>query len=374
VSNLFNINDSKKFFSFNFIGDETYIEDIRAKISNAFLFIVSFLLIPAVAGLIYRGIDIGWKTVQVSTLAIMVFWWLVALFRNKVSHQVRSYVTVTCLYCISTTGLINLGLLSMGIPGYIACCILTAIFLGVDKSLVAAAICFGSIVAIGYGISSEIIPITINADIFNMSKGAWTATSIIFFVVMGSLILCLAGFTGALMSLIGKVQEQSAEIVESHDRLEELVNERTGELTREIEVRKAREKEIEQSEERFKSFTEIAADRYWETDENHNISFAPVLTKQTNKLGIEVIGKKAWETELVLSDEDKKSLIEKFESKEDFKGLQICWRLPTGENLYRRLSGVPFRDSNGKFAGFRLIGIVESADSMRSDIPEGQIS
>ncbi len=76
------------------------------------------------------------------------------------------------------------------------------------------------------------------------------------------MILCMAGLLGALMSLIGKVQEQGAELIGRQDQLEDLVTERTVELSREIATRKEHGVALEKSEEWFRNFTEMAADRY----------------------------------------------------------------------------------------------------------------
>jgi len=185
---------------------------------------------------------------------------------------------------MSTTGMLNLGLLSMAIPGYITCCILAAILLGVDKSLYAIALSLLSLVVIGYGITSGFLSISVDAEVFNESASAWTTASIIFLVSIGSLVLCLAGLMGALMTLLSKVREQGAELMERHDQLEELVQARTQDLTQEIEVRKAREVALETSEKRFKVFAEIVADWYWETDENFTIIFAPPTFTVTKSL------------------------------------------------------------------------------------------
>lgn len=250
----------------------------------------------------------------------------------------------------------------MGIPGYMAVCILAAIFLGVDKAIYAICICMLSIIAIGYGVSSGDLLISVDAAVFNTSKGAWTATSIVFFVTIGSLILCLAGLMGALMTLVGRVQEQGAELMVCHDHLEELVADRTLELTKEIEVREEREIALKISEERFKGFADVAADRYWESDANHNIIYAPSVSKIVRELNVTILGKLAWETDLALSEEDKVALKNALESKKEFRDLKICWILPNGEKFYRRLSGAPLRDHSGKFSGFRVIGIDETAE------------
>jgi hypothetical protein len=47
------------------------VDVIRAKISSAYLLMVSFLLISALGGLIYRSIDVGWQAIQLPTLATM---------------------------------------------------------------------------------------------------------------------------------------------------------------------------------------------------------------------------------------------------------------------------------------------------------------
>ena len=249
MSNLFDVIDSKKFFSYEFIGDESYISVIREKISNAFLVIYSIALLPVIAAVLFRALDTGWQASQLPSLAIIVVLWIVSLYRNKLGHKIRSYTIIFCLYLGSTSGLVELGLLGLGIPGYIAISLLAAFFLGLRTSIVTAGICLISLALIGYGHSTGLLAVVVDPLKFVSSTGAWTASTVMFLGIVVSLVICLAGLTGALMTLIGRVQEQGSELVASHDRLEELVAERTLDLTMEINARKL-------SEERFKDFFE----------------------------------------------------------------------------------------------------------------------
>jgi PAS domain-containing protein len=71
------------------------------------------------------------------------------------------------------------------------------------------------------------------------------------------------------------------------------VADRTLELTKEIEVREEREIALKISEERFKGFADVAADRYWESDANHNIIYAPSVSKIVRELNVTILGKLA---------------------------------------------------------------------------------
>ncbi|MBT3992047.1 MAG: PAS domain-containing protein [Rhodospirillaceae bacterium] len=354
--------DIKNLFSFENVDDESYIAGIRAKISSAFLLIGSYLLVPTIFGFVYRGLDIGWQSIHFSTFAALVLMWVVSLLRNKLSHQFRSYAVVTCFYIVSTTGMLNNGLLGVSVAGYISCCIVAAIILGVDKALYTVAICGLSLLVIGFGFWTTGYLTSVDATAFNASKGAWTSVTIVFFVISGSLILCLAGLMGALTTLLSKVREQGAQLMERHDQLEELVAARTQDLTKEIEIREERESALKESEERFKSFAEIAADRYWESDENHRVTFAPTASGLAAKSGLEIIGKKAWESGLEISPEHSLAIRRALENKKEFHDLEICRISPDGEKFYRRLAGVPLHDNSGKFKGFRVVGMDETAE------------
>lgn len=362
MKEYFNSRDGTSFFSFENLGDESYIDRIRSKISDVYLLIASFVLVPVLAGLIHRAMDVGWQSVQTITLILLVAWWLIALFRKYFSHEIRSYVSIVCFFSGSTSGLINIGLLSSGMLGYLNCCLLTAIFFGVRKSLIMIAICFVSVSVIAYGHTTGFLSVAIDASRFNVSSGSWSFSTILLIVTSGSLIFCWAAITGALVTLIDKVREQGAQLKQRHDHLEVLVAARTQELTKEIDVREARERSLKASEERFKSFTGIATNRYWESDENHIIIFAPNLSPEVVKFNLQIKGKKPWELDVDLSEEDKVALKAAMESKKEFRDLPVCWLMPNGKKYYRKLSGDPMRDSCGKFQGYRVIGIDETAE------------
>ena len=65
MNNILPIKELKDLFSLERVDDLSYVDGIRAKLSNAFLMFLSFLLVPALASLIYRGIDVGWQSVQI---------------------------------------------------------------------------------------------------------------------------------------------------------------------------------------------------------------------------------------------------------------------------------------------------------------------
>ncbi|MBT3991012.1 MAG: PAS domain-containing protein [Rhodospirillaceae bacterium] len=129
--------------------------------------------------------------------------------------------------------------------------------------------------------------------------------------------------------------------------LERMVEVRTAELQEQIKARKI-------SEQKFRDFALSVADRFWETDENHNmISCTPPV----GRLGLpmdDYLGKPLWEipfgdTESVRWAEFKELL----ESKKSFRDFQLKRVFPGEPDLYVRFSGMALKDEDGNFTGFR---------------------
>ena len=70
-----------------------------------------------------------------------------------------------------------------------------------------------------------------------------------------------------------------------------------------ISERKALEKALKESEQQFRDYLKAAADRYWETDENHMLVFASNMSPEANRFDTNtMIGKNRWEIDEVSPD------------------------------------------------------------------------
>ncbi len=131
---------------------------------------------------------------------------------------------------------------------------------------------------------------------------------------------------------------------------------------------------VTESEQRLRHFLQAAAERFWETDENHRYVFVSESPEADNRFDIaDMIGKTRWE--LDPDDEDAphwqeyRKLVESHEPFRDFEYTRIR---PTGDVFRIRTSAVPILDEFGKFKGYRGVNREVSRDVIDKEVAEQQ--
>ena len=141
-----------------------------------------------------------------------------------------------------------------------------------------------------------------------------------------------------------EMEELNAKLELERDRLESRVRERTAELAA--------------SEARFRSFTSLGSDWYWEQDAQFRFTSIAGNTEvyPGHTIGSH-IGRTRWEIDDYDApaggwDEHRRLL----ESHQPFHEVVFRLKVPNGGRAYASVSGLPMFDDEGRFTGYRGIG------------------
>jgi PAS domain S-box-containing protein len=117
------------------------------------------------------------------------------------------------------------------------------------------------------------------------------------------------------------------------------------------------EKELRDSEERFRTLIQFSFDLYWETDAQHRFIRQDISERVTNgPLPGAELGKTRWELPYLGIDEDGwRKHREMLDAHLPFRDLEYARPTPDGGKRWATVSGLPLFDNHGQFIGYRGI-------------------
>ena len=125
-----------------------------------------------------------------------------------------------------------------------------------------------------------------------------------------------------------------------------------------ITERRRAEAAVRESEERFRSLTQLSSDWYWEQDAQFGLRF--MSRRMGERTGLDAaayLGRKRWDQPaLNLTDADWASHRAQLERHEPFRDFEMERPTPSGSTRWIVVSGEPIFDAAGSFTGYRGVG------------------
>jgi diguanylate cyclase (GGDEF)-like protein/PAS domain S-box-containing protein len=156
---------------------------------------------------------------------------------------------------------------------------------------------------------------------------------------------------------IGVFSFHSRKVREPEERLLQAISVIGSQIGQFVQ-RKQAEEVVRESEERFRSLTELSSDWFWEQDEHFR------FTRMTNATGGSIghgpmsgIGQTRWETPaLNMTEADWAAHRAVLEAHQPFRDLELHRLTADGKSRYTSVSGEPMFDRSGAFRGYRGVG------------------
>src|SRR6266705_1728958 len=130
-------------------------------------------------------------------------------------------------------------------------------------------------------------------------------------------------------------------------------------ISRDISERLASESALRESEERFRSLTQLSTDMYWEQDDQFRFtSMSGTGSERLNTLTLQpIIGKKRWEQNYINMTADQwAEHIALLEAHKPFRDVELCRLDESDKKIWISIGGEPVFDSSGAFKGYRGVG------------------
>ena len=326
------------------------IDAIRGRIADGALIAVSFIAVPALTMSLLRIQDIGWQPAMAVQIVAAVIVWFVTIFRQKLTSTVRSGVVTGLMFAIGVAAFFTQATGGAGQGFLILSIVLAAVLLGTRSSLTILALGGFAIATTGFLFTSQSIGLRIDLNAYNVLSRAWLTAFFGFLFLGGTAIATIVGLNKILIQSVSKLAQQG-------QRLEVEVANQTRSLEERIAQHEQTEILLRMSEERFRDFATAAADRYWETDENHRFLYVSETAAETNRFeASSMTGKTRWEIDEISPDaphwQEYRALMDSHEPFTDFEYTRLR---ADGTEFYIRTSAIPMTDARGNFSGYRGI-------------------
>jgi diguanylate cyclase (GGDEF)-like protein/PAS domain S-box-containing protein len=156
---------------------------------------------------------------------------------------------------------------------------------------------------------------------------------------------------------IGTLAFNSREVREPEERLMQAIGVIGGQIGQFVQ-RKQAEDVLRESEERFRSLTQLSSDVYWEQDNQYRFtSFTPSGTEWSNAARAKFIGKTRWEQNYInMAPADWAAHIATLDARAPFRDLDLCRLDESGKKIWVTSSGEPIFNQAGVFTGYRGVG------------------
>ncbi len=157
--------------------------------------------------------------------------------------------------------------------------------------------------------------------------------------------------------VIGVLNFASRKPREPEKRLLEAIHVIGGQIGQFVQ-RKHAEEGLRESEERFRSLTQLSSDMYWEQDDQFRFtSFSGMGSQRVNVYTLKYVGKKRWEQNYVNMTADALAEhIAVLEAHKPFRDMELCRVDENGCKIWISISGEPVFGASGKFRGYRGVG------------------
>ncbi|WP_300460118.1 ATP-binding protein [Desulfobacula sp.] len=196
-----------------------------------FLFesVIALFCILGLLAVIMGGVEAflqgKWKIVFIYIIAYLP---LLTCFvcQRKIAYHYRVIIVLLDVYILSVVVLAGIGLSGAGIPLLITFSVLTTTFLGIRMGIASVLMSVASILMIGSGMSTGILPVDMALMANSTRIESWAMAAFLYLLIGGIMVACPGILQNGLQRTIDIIQEKTVSLQESNNRLKKALKDR----------------------------------------------------------------------------------------------------------------------------------------------------
>ncbi len=202
------------------------IEATRGRYVNGCLVAAAVLGFPALISSLLRAFQTGWHGTTYLHAGLYALVLLMVFTTRHWSVRWRATFTLGLLFAFALGSLLRWGLPGSGLIGLITFCVLVSIFLGARAGIYATILSLAVLVTLGTAVYLGIISYDFDIHWYATSLGAWYYKVPSMGLMVGLMIVAIAGVHRHLIEAVRALSVRTAEQAESNERLAAEIAER----------------------------------------------------------------------------------------------------------------------------------------------------
>ncbi len=232
--------------------------EIKKSMLDSLMLIMLVVGLPALIAAIINSRETG--SFPYVSLAGIIVLLAFAIFRKKIPFLLKAWIMITFGYLIGTRGLLSEGLLSDGLFYYIFISILSSMLIDIRSGVITMIVTLLTTSVITYVISRDWLIFKLDIVSYFYSPSTWIA-----------FLMTIALFTSVAVFIYGRLEKYLVQYISELTQKTDTLNKSNIRLEKEIEERQIAEKQLNQSENRFRNVFNSIGDGIVLLRQDHSI-------------------------------------------------------------------------------------------------------
>lgn len=232
--------------------------EIKKSMVDSLMLITLVVGLPALIAVIINSRETG--SFPYVSLAGIIVLLVFAIFRKKIPFLLKAWIMITFGYLIGTRGLLSEGLLSDGLFYYIFISILSSMLIDIRSGIITMIVTLLTTSLITYAISRDWLMFKLDIVTYFYSPSTWIA-----------FLMTIALFTSVAVFIYGRLEKYLVQYIDELTQRTDTLNKSNIRLEKEIEERQLAEKQLNQSEIRFRNVFNSIGDGIVLLRQDHSI-------------------------------------------------------------------------------------------------------